>query len=106
MGAGAFVVVATTPFEEAPSVETRFADAPFALEPFVGFFLRPAAGPVCAFERLASLVAGAGFVGGDRSTTPASGAVRFEATRAGRAAGLLSAGRSARVRGATIVRAV
>ena len=43
----------------------------------------------------------AAFVGGEPSVP--SGAVRRETFRAGGAAGMLSAGRSARVRGATIV---
>ena len=43
--------------------------------------------------------------GGDRSTA-ASGALRRGPLRAGRTAGIVSAGRSARIRGATIVREV
>ena len=47
-----------------------------------------------------------GFAAGGERSTAASAATRREAFRAGRAAGTISAGRSARVRGATMVREV
>jgi hypothetical protein len=47
-----------------------------------------------------------GFLASGERSTAASAATRREAFRAGRAAGTISAGRSARVRGATMVREV
>ena len=87
---------------------TATAVAPFAcLGGFVAFAVVPLApldrlalAPVPAPFRLADVVAG-----GERSTV-ASAATRREPFRAGRAAGTISAGRSARVRGATMVREV